>query len=516
MPAIRMKIPRQFLVALLIALCVLVPLSRGFEKPGTVMDEGAVLVYPELILKGQLPYRDFETFYGPGNLYVLAASYSVFGINIFVERTVGLCYRLLVLIAVFLIARPYGTVIAAGCMAVCGFLLVPTGLGAFAWIGGLACLLWSLCLTAKPESGRRALGGGLMAGFALLFRPDLVLAVVFSAFPLFLALPRPGKWKYLIGLISGGLPMLLLAVAVGWEPIYNNLLLFPVFIGSSGRHLPVLSAEEYLVFLLVLHIVASLVNVAAGWIAMRANPREIGPRLLLGSALLGAGLTHQVVQRLDLMHVLAAAIVSLGLLPLSLHACFSFAKTAPARPWTPYLGILIVFALIGVSAPPLLARVRHEVISSLSPGSGLPAFLEEGDRSFPLGALDRVRAAGRILDDLARSSRAGERLFVGPSDLRRTNYNNTFFYHLMPQLPPATYFLEMNPLSANRPNSRLAADVERADWLVLDQALDNWAEPNRSMEFGSDAPNAVVRDHFELAKQSGTYLLYRRKKPANP
>ena len=185
MPAIRMKIPRQFLAALLIALCVLVPLSRGFDRPGTVMDEGAVLVYPELILKGQLPYRDFETFYGPGNLYVLAASYSVFGINIFVERTVGLCYRLLVLIAVFLIARPYGTVIAAGCMAVCGFLLVPTGLGAFAWIGGLACLLWSLWLTAKPESGRRALGGGLMAGFALLFRPDLVLAVVFSAFPLF-------------------------------------------------------------------------------------------------------------------------------------------------------------------------------------------------------------------------------------------------------------------------------------------------------------------------------------------
>ena len=86
----------------------------------------------------------------------------------------------------------------------------------------------------------------------------------------------------------------------------------------------------------------------------------------------------------------------------------------------------------------------------------------------------------------------------------------------MPQLSPATYFLEMNPLSANRPNSRLAADVERADWLVLDQALDNWAEPNRSMEFGSDAPNAMVRDHFELAKQSGTYLLYRRKKPANP
>jgi hypothetical protein len=117
---------------------------------------------------------------------------------------------------------------------------------------------------------------------------------------------------------------------------------------------------------------------------------------------------------------------------------------------------------------------------------------------------------------MVRLSQPDQKLFVGPSDLRRTNYNNTFIYHLLPQLSPATYFLEMNPLSANRPASRLAADIQTADWLLLDRALDNWNEANRSNQFGSDAPNAVVRDHFALEKQSGTYLLYRRKEPANP
>lgn len=516
MPGIRMKIPRQFFAALLVALCLLVPLSHGFDRPGTVMDEGAVLVYPELILKGQLPYRDFETFYGPGNLYFLAASYSGLGINIFVERMVGLLYRLLILLAAFLIARSWGSIIAAGCMAVTGFLLVQTGLGAFAWLGGLACLLWSLWLTANPESGRHPLAGGLMAGCALLFRPDLALAVVLSALPLFLALPRPGKWKYLIGLVLGCMPMMWLALLVGWEPIYSNLVLFPVFVGSSARHLPILSAERYLVFLLALHVMASLVNVAAGLAAFRASPREIAPRLLLGCALLGVGLTHQVVQRFDLMHVLSATIVSLGLLPLALCVFFSFAKAAPPRPWAALLAITIVSSIMGVAAPELSGRFRHEIICALNPSSDNIAFLEQGNRHFPLGAMDQVRAAGRILTDLARLSRPGEKLFVGPSDLRRTNYNDTFLYHLMPQLSPATYFLEMNPLSANRPNSRLAADIQGADWLVLDQALDNWNEPNRSMEFGSDTPNAVVRDQFELAKQAGTYLLYRRKTPANP
>jgi hypothetical protein len=105
----------------------------------------------------------------------------------------------------------------------------------------------------------------------------------------------------------------------------------------------------------------------------------------------------------------------------------------------------------------------------------------------------------------------GQRLFVGPADLRRTNYNATFLYHLLPQLIPATYFLEMNPLSANRPGSRLSADVLSADWLILDHRLDEWNEPNESSRFGPDAPNQVVQSNFELHARQGSYDIYRKK-----
>jgi hypothetical protein len=114
----------------------------------------------------------------------------------------------------------------------------------------------------------------------------------------------------------------------------------------------------------------------------------------------------------------------------------------------------------------------------------------------------------RKLDSL---SKPGERLFVGPADLRRTNYNDTYLYHMLPKLTPATYFLEMNPFSANRPGSRLAADVATADWLVLNRAWDSWNEPNRSIEYGSDAPNRVVRERFERCGKFGGYLLFHRK-----
>ena len=85
----------------------------------------------------------------------------------------------------------------------------------------------------------------------------------------------------------------------------------------------------------------------------------------------------------------------------------------------------------------------------------------------------------------------------------------------MSQLRPATYYLEMNPGSTNAPGSRLADDVEKADWLVLDRSWDNINEPNRSSEFGSDVPNQVVRTKFDLWAEHGPYQIFRNRKLRN-
>ena len=56
-----------------------------------------------------------------------------------------------------------------------------------------------------------------------------------------------------------------------------------------------------------------------------------------------------------------------------------------------------------------------------------------------------------MIADLDRMSKPGERLLVGPSDLRRTWYSDAFFYYMFPELTPATYFIEMDPGLANAP-----------------------------------------------------------------
>jgi hypothetical protein len=504
---------RKFLVALLVILALLVPLWPGFERPAFKMDEGSLLVYPELILKGKLPYRDFETFYGPANLSILSAVYAGLGPNILVERGVGLIYRVLALVAIFALVQRYDTTVAAGCMIVTGFLLLPLRLPAFAWIGGVTCALWSMVMAATPQSTRRCFLGGLLAGLALLFRADLGPAVIASALPLFL-LMTARRWSYLSGAVLALLPLGWLTMVVGPHQIISNLLSFPVIYSSPARHLPIFSAERYLICLFFAHIVAVGANILAGIIAIRADRRDPAARLILALALFGLGLTHQAAQRIDLWHVLFAAFVSLGVLPLSIFVMQSHFRAVQPRQAHALLATAVVLVLLESIAPELAATARGEVIAGVSREAKETVFIEQRGRRFPFSSMQEALLIGKMFDRLDELASSGQRLFVGPADLRRTNYNDTFIYYMMPQLQPATYFLEMNPGSANRLNSRLAEDIASADWLVLSHEFDGWNEPNESIKPGSDQPMRVVHDQFELCGQYGSHDLYRRRTPA--
>lgn len=502
---------KKFVVALLIVLVFLVPLWPGFEEPATPMDEGSLLVYPELILKSELPYRDFETFYGPANLWVLSAVYAGFGPSIFVERSVGLIYRIVILLIIFASVQRWGTTIAAGCALLSGIALLPLGLAAYAWIGGMICVLASLCLVASSESKARCFWGGMLAGWALLFRVDLGPAVIASVLPLFFLMTTRQRWNYLGGALLALLPLGWLTMVVGPHEVINNLLLYPVIYSSSARHLPILSVPKQLLWLFLLHLVTVAANIFAGFIAVRENRRDLAARLLLGLALLGLGVTHQAAQRLDLIHVLYTVFVSLSILPLSIFVIQSHFRITGRRWADALFANATALVLVGAVVPELAVNAREQIITSLTGENTKTVFVAQSGRYFPMSSPETALALGKIFDRLDALARPGERLFVGPADLRRTNYNDTFIYYMMPQLQPATYFLEMNPQSANRPGSRLAKDIASADWLVLNHQWDMSDEPNQSAKFASDVPMQIVRDQFELCGQYGPRDLYRRR-----
>jgi len=90
------------------------------------------------------------------------------------------------------------------------------------------------------------------------------------------------------------------------------------------------------------------------------------------------------------------------------------------------------------------------------------------------------------------------------------NYGATYIYFLLPRLRPASYYMEMNPLTANREGSGLAGELRRADWLVLTSEWDGWTEPNASVRFGPTDSNEVIRDFFCRRFRAGSYRLYER------
>jgi hypothetical protein len=148
--------------------------------------------------------------------------------------------------------------------------------------------------------------------------------------------------------------------------------------------------------------------------------------------------------------------------------------------------------------------------------------IRNGDRIFPYNRDDGVAAVNEMLPVVDRLTTPGQRLFVGPGDLRKTPYDEAYLYYLLPRLTPATRFVEMDPGIANAPKSKLTSDLESADVVILSTIFDDWHEPNDSRVFGPDTPNEVLRRDFCLTGKfgrdgldpdRGLYELYLRCKP---
>lgn len=503
---------RALVVAGFCLVILLLAFSSRYDAPGDPMDEGMTLVYPELIQHGAVPYRDFENVYGPGNWWFLSGIYSVFGTNVYVERTVGLLYRVVCLIAIFALARRWGLAAAASCMLLAGSLLINTGPVALSWWGAMAVAVSALGLLAAGTTPWRCFAAGVLAGVAILFRVDVAPALCLAALPILWKL----NWSRRL-LLSGTaavtaiVPLLGVAYVAGMGAVLHDLFFLPVFYSSPARNLPFSGVEFRLLLFFAAHLMALALNLAAGMIAMRKFDDSRTTPVLLAVALFAAGITHQPYHRLDFIHLLFAAFLTVSFLPISFLVLAGAIRSQLFRPRFAGAFCAVTAVILFLGMPSIrtgtLSALAHPM-GTTPPGS---FWVKRNDRSFPLLSSNTAAMAERMLEQLDLESKSGERLFVGPADLRRTNYSDTFIYHLMPKLRPASRYLEMNPFSANAPGSHLPRDLKQADWVVLNRAWDDWPEQNRSRENGSDEPLQVVRENFILVEEYGSFELFRRK-----
>lgn len=486
----------------LLALALLAP--RMTEK-GAEMDEGAVLAYSALVLEGAVPHRDFETFYGPGNLWIVAGAFEVFGTSITTERAVGLVYRLLIVFSVVSLGwRLAGAVPGALAGVIAASIAAREVVWAYPTYGAIGLGLLSLALALfgagrRPGGARQALlvAAGAAAGAAVLVRFDFAPAVVLSALPLALFVPRSDRWWYAGGFVAVAGLYVPHLVMVGAERIAR--VAEDLAATGEGRSLPIPRPWADPVYLLYPAALATALFVAVGTLLVARKRQVLEPRVLLSLGLFVVCLFPYALSRADIFHLRPVALVPLSLLPA--FAVFSVRTLSSERRVQIGSTVLVTLGATWLLATRGDIQLRRPVE---------PDRIENAGRTFYVSDRSLAKAVTAVVHEADRRSRSGDTLYVGPVDLRRMNYGATYIYFLLPQLRPASYYMEMNPLTANREGSGLADELRRADWLVLTSEWDEWEEPNASVRFGPTDPNEVIRDFFCLRFRAGSYRLYER------
>src|SRR6185436_3490290 len=127
----------RWLPPVIVGAVLVLPLRGLLRAPGPPMEEGFMLVFPERFLHGDIPNRDFLHLYGPGSVWALAGAFKVFGVSLLTERLFGLAQQMAIVFGIYALARRWGRTIAVSGALTSALIIIPFGLTALAWIGGV-------------------------------------------------------------------------------------------------------------------------------------------------------------------------------------------------------------------------------------------------------------------------------------------------------------------------------------------------------------------------------------------
>jgi hypothetical protein len=484
------------LPAALLAICLIlsVGIAASWNNPGIGQDEGLLLQYPELIVHGEVPFRDFQSSYGPGTYLPLAAAYEAFGPSVTVERAVGAAERAAIILAIVAFLSPLGAALTlcGTSMAVAGILGTgpPT---AYGWYGALACALWAIWLARsalrRGSSGGNWLwaGAGLLIGATASVRPDLGAATLLASLVLVAGAYRRERWSFAGGFAVGLAPL-------GWNVAAAGVSAFWSYAVQARFHtLPesgaLLSFGGAPLGILLVGTAIVLIAAIREWRRFGLGPMT---RCWLALAILCVLLLPQYLQRTDAGHFAFVAPVVLALLPWAVSSGGKL--SAPTRVVIPILAALVVGfdASLAVDVPSY--SVHHAA------------------RSFAVATRPERADLQAVVRYVDRHTSPGERIFVGTRDLRWAVWANTSLYYLLPALRPSSFYLEFGPGDNTTSfTARLSDDLRRAEILVLESVS---AQTRRSVypdaRAGSNLPNTIVAHYFRIGFQAGTYSVFLR------
>ncbi|HEY7436450.1 MAG TPA: hypothetical protein VIE41_15020 [Methylomirabilota bacterium] len=514
---------------LVLAAAALAYILAGFHHGISFHDEAVPVYGAARILVGDLPYRDFWTMYAPGQFFLLAGLFKLFGPSLAVERVTTAVAMFGTSVVAYVIARQLGlssrmALLPAGLWTIVmgGILATVLSVGVFpALLGGFASSALLLRYLDTRDRGL-LIASGVLLGVCALFRQDFGAYFLVAQWAT-VALVRPPSAARVLGLHSAAIAgpvavagAILLLIGIPGSRIIGDVVVFPVTSYSRIRGLPLpplipdpraLVGADPGPWLILLRDslrfyfpVIVLPLVAAVLVADRRRGRlaDSAPVLLVAAADLT--LLGYAWSRADRAHAVPAWLPALLLLAWLLARAWQL-RARRTRAAFLALGAAWILAFI---APPLLAKADR----LLRPAS-------EGEVVF-----DPPRAGGIIAGPEYAALRAtvryvqtvvppGERIFVGNEYHDSIVLNDMLFYFLADR-HSATRYHELAPgVATTEPiQLEIIRDIERRGvrHIVLRRNPGYQPDPH-----GSPRLDRFIRDHFSVVQTFGHYTVWERR-----
>jgi len=510
-------------------------LALGIRRPLNVYDEGLILHGAERVLLGEIPYRDFWTVYAPGQYYLLAGLFRLFGTRVLVARV----YDTLVRAALALVAyRLAGTLTSrAGALLVWLFEIAWLGFFEFylypAYPALLFCLATVLALqkaTRSSQASRSLYWGiaGACIGATALFRHD------FAAYQLAVTVLVAGVWYWRstrdrrltvvwqalwrlaagTALVAGPLYLVLISTA-GIGTMWEQLIRFPATTFPEVRAMPFPQPTAappspafweqtlaYLPYYLPVAIGGLGVLVAIRG-AFRRRSLPLAWTACSTLALLSLLLFQQARVRSDLIHNFQM----LTLTPVLLAGWVGESRPGAGvrHHWRQALVVLVLGLLLAHPWREGMQRWR-----SGFPWPGTPA--SRIAKAYPVPVDRQLEQVALRLESLTSP---GEPIYVGVGTHDRIFVNEPLIYFLADR-PAATRYHELHPGQATTRavQQEIIDDLEREGvrWMVISTRYDGVREPNASaLSSGITDLDDHIGARFRLFAQIGPYTILSRR-----
>jgi hypothetical protein len=524
-----------------------------------VYDESLELYCAAHVLKGQVPYRDFWTMYGPAQFYVLAAFFKVLGISVWVGRL----YDALVRAGLACVCFALTNRLANRRYAACVFAIVLVWISCidnpvytFPVFPALLCSLWSVLFLYRylndSLSVRPLFLAGLLVGITATFRHDSGFYICFAEIVALALLqrdlkreglskkqPPPPEFLHMVAIYASGilivaLPVLLLLLwKVPLHDLFYDLFYVPGKIYPKVRDLPFprlrtlpqllhplrsddrFGAEQLIVYLPILVCLTCAAYVLSKRQSKAPLFDKVAQRflftvlLLLDALLFIKGLVR--VSDIQMMQSIMLAVVLLAVLMCRIRSLNLFVSL-------PVLGCALY--LVACSLP-----VLYEGVSNAR--SNLRAVLHpELSDSFhhtchPPSGLERTKCMvveqdrAETIQYVEQRTSPADRIYVGAGRHDKLLWSDVSFYFVSDR-SSVTKWYDLHPgVQTTLPIQHEMVDsLERyaPKFVVLDSAADRKMEPNQSQySSGVMALDDYIRAHYAPEASFGTLTVLARR-----